>query len=98
VVEGDIGDGVIVVLGLAPPEAKPRLVDGVDAAMYYDLLEDSTDYQTSREGKKHVLCCGLVESAAVEYRKIGDFEAALWLDEQAHQVAMGNYDGRTKTC
>lgn len=91
VVEGDDGDGVIVVLGLGPAGAKPRLVDGADAAMYYDLLEDSTDYQASREGKKHVLASGLIEWAAIESRKIGDFTGAAWLDEQQHQLDVGNY-------
>jgi hypothetical protein len=52
----------------------------------------STDYQTSREGKRHVLACGLIEWAAVESRKTGDFAGAAWLDEQQHQIDVGNYN------
>jgi hypothetical protein len=48
------------------------------------------DYVTSRDGKKHVCACGLIEMAAIEHRKLGDFETAVWLDEQQHQIDCDN--------
>lgn len=87
ILEGDAGDGVILYLDSMDSNRAGR-----DSSMFYDKLEDSTDYQTSREGKAHVLACGLIEWAAIESRKQGDFEAATWLDEQQHQVDAGNYN------
>lgn len=86
ILEGDAGDGVILYLDNLDPNRAGR-----DDAKYYDKLEDSTDYQTSREGKKYVLASGLIEWAAIESRKIGDFTGAAWLDEQQHQLDVGNY-------
>ena len=91
VVEGNIGDGVIVMLGRHG--STPWLVDAVDVDMFYDLLENSTDYQTSREGKKHVLASGLIELSAIYCRREGLFDTAAWLDEQAHQLDMHNQVG-----
>lgn len=88
VVFGDVGDGVICHIGTRGPNYV-----SMDSSALYDRVEDSIDYQTSREGKKHVLACGLLELAAIESRVVGDFETATWLDEQAHQVAAGNYSG-----
>lgn len=86
VVVGDEGDGVICVLGCRGPN-----MTILDSAAFYNLLSGGPDYGTSRVGKPHVLASGLIEWAAINYRKAGDFETAVWLDEQQHQVDAGNY-------
>lgn len=86
VLEGDAGDGMILYLDNLEPNRIGRA-----SVEFYVLLEDSTDYQVSREVKAHVLCCGLLELAEKDARKRGDFEGATWLAEQTHQVDMHNY-------
>lgn len=88
VISIDASTGVVCLTGLSESGLRKT-----DAAMFYDIIEDSFDYQDCRAeaiAKASRLEYTTMELAAQWYRIRGQYDTAAWLEEQYHQSSAGN--------